>query len=489
MDKRKSGILLHISSLPGKYGIGDFGKPAYQFVDFLKNTGQKLWQILPLGQTGYGNSPYSSFSAFAGNILFIDIESLPGFDKNLTRDVNFSNDFVEYEKVKNFKIPIIKNLSESFLSNKSIDKSEYNKFKRKNKFWLDDYAFFISLKENYKQKALNTFAKALILRKPYYLKKYYKKLKKNIEVQKVIQFFFFKQWLKLKEYANNSGIEIIGDIPLYVAADSADVWVHHELFMLDKNRTPIKVAGVPPDYFSETGQLWGNPVYDWQKNKKTNFKWWIERLKINSQLFDIVRIDHFRGLEDFWAVEYGKKTAVTGKWLKAEGEALLKTAFKKIKNLKLIAEDLGIITKEVEKLRDDFKLPGMKILQFAFDSDEKNNFLPHTYTQNSVVYTGTHDNDTSRGWYEQANKDSLKILHDYYCVNKNNIAHSLICMAWASVSVTAIAPLQDIINLDTNSKMNVPGTTDKNWEWRFSFNQITDEITEFLSKITKTYGR
>ena len=483
MKERKSGILLHITSLPGKYGIGTFGEEAYKFVDFLVETKQTYWQILPLGHTGFGNSPYSSYSAFAGNPLMIDIDALPVKGKKL--EPNKTNK-VDFEKVKSQKLPLLYDITNIFLES-DIDKSAYESFKKEHSFWLYDYSFFTALKSFYNEKPLRMFDKGLKFRKEDALTEFSGKLSCDIEQNQAIQYFFFDQWLKLKSYANEKGIKIIGDIPLYVAGDSADVWVNPEIFMLNDDLSPIKVAGVPPDYFSETGQLWGNPVYDWEGAKKTDYRWWKERIQMNLNIFDIVRIDHFRGFSEFWAVPYGHETAELGEWLPGPEDAFLDDIFKERE--RFIAEDLGLLSDKVVKLLGKYNLAGMKILQFAFDSDAHNHFLPHNYTQNCVVYTGTHDNNTSMGICEDYNEDKLKFLKDYSYFNEENFAHHLMRTAWASVADTAVAPLQDLLRLGKEHRMNTPGTGSGNWEWKFEFEDIKDEHKAFLKRITEIYGR
>ncbi len=483
MKERKSGILLHITSLPGKYGIGTLGEEAYKFVDFLSETKQTYWQILPLGHTGFGNSPYSSYSAFAGNSFLIDVDALPFYENSLNsifcKKVNF-------EKVKENKLPLLYKIAEKFLKS-DIDKSEYNTFREEQSYWLFDYSFFISLKEFFNEKPLSEFEKNIQFRKNDILNSLKEELKSKIEQNQVIQHFFFQQWFKLKKYANEKGIKIIGDVPFYVAGDSADVWVNPEIFMLNKNLTPIKVAGVPPDYFSETGQLWGNPVYDWESSKKTNYKWWQERMKMNLNLFDIVRIDHFRAFSEFWAIPFGDKTAENGEWISGPEDAFLDIILKD--NKKIIAEDLGLLSEGVERLLEKYDLPGMKILQFAFSSGASNSFLPHNYTKNCVAYTGTHDNDTSNGIFENFQDYEIKFYREYSWASDNKFAHNLIKLVFASVANTAIIPLQDVLEQGKKGRMNTPGTIKNNWEWKFEFEDIKPKYKEFLKHITETYGR
>ncbi len=483
MQERKSGILLHITSLPGKYGIGTLGEEAYRFIDFLKETKQTYWQILPLGHTGYGNSPYSSFSAFAGNPLLIDLQALP---VTCLKQKEHKISAVDYNFVKKTKISLLKKTAFDFI-NSDIEKLDFEKFKHENKFWLFDYAFFISLKEYHNEKPYWDFEKGLKFRDNNILETFRTELKAQIEIYEVIQYFFFEQWFRLKTYAAENGIKIIGDIPLYVAPDSADTWTHPEIFLLNDNLSPVKVAGVPPDYFSPTGQLWGNPVYNWHKQKKDNYRWWEERIKMNFKLFDIVRIDHFRGLSEFWAVPFGNETAEYGEWIPGPEDDFFEKIFKN--NPNFIAEDLGFITKEVEVLRDKYKLPGMKILQFAFNSGASNPFLPHHYEKNCVVYTGTHDNDTSAGMFNNFSDEEKIFSKKYFHYTNKNFAHNLMKLAWSSVANTAIAPMQDFLQLSSEHRMNIPGTISDNWIWRFKFEDISQEDKDFLKEITETYGR
>ncbi len=489
--ERQSGILLHISSLHSKYGIGSLGKAAYEFVDYLKQSNQRLWQLLPLGPAGYGESPYSAFSAFAGNSLFIDLDILQENHLLTAEDLQNTPYFeaykVEYQKVKDFKFPLLNKAAQQFITNNNF--SEFDKFQKENEFWLDDFAFFTALKTKFGEKPLFEFEKKIIMKEATALKGLRAELENEILTIKVIQFLFALQWADVKKYANENKVEIIGDIPLYVASDSADVWANPELFLLDKNRQQKLAAGVPPDYFSKTGQLWGNPVYNWEAMKDNNFAWWEARMRINFKMFDIVRIDHFRGLAEFWAVDAKAETAENGQWLPAHGYKMLETLTQNMGKMRLIAEDLGVITPDVEKLRDDFDLPGMKIFQFAFDSDAKNPFLPHNYVKNSIVYTGTHDNDTSRGWFETAEGWQRENLHSYFFADEANIARSMMRKIWASSANTAIVPMQDIFNFGSETRMNTPGTTENNWEWRCELHLLSEESAQFLVNISEIYGR
>ncbi|HNW89149.1 MAG TPA: 4-alpha-glucanotransferase [Bacteroidales bacterium] len=490
--KRQSGILLHPTSLPGNHGIGTIGKEAFDFIDFLAEAGQKLWQILPLGPTGFGESPYQCFSSMAGNPLLISLEKLEEDGLLSKSDIDDHSGklarHVDFEKVRKVKIPLLDKAFGKFIKTGKNTKA-FKTFCSQKSVWLDDFALFLSLKEEFRNKPWNLWPKEARLRDPEALEQYRKKCKERILYHKFIQFEFFKQWKEVKKYANEKNIRIVGDIPLYVAYDSVDVWTKPENFLLDSKGKPIKVAGVPPDYFSATGQLWGNPVYNWQYIEKDGFYWWIERMWASLELCDIVRIDHFRGLSAFWVVPYGEKTAVKGKWVAAPGKKLFKTLIKELGELPVIAEDLGVITPDVEELRNCFGFPGMKILQFAFDSSEENNYLPHTYTENCVVYTGTHDNNTVLGWYQNASAGDRKKVKEYIGNIDEGIVKSMIRLAWASVADIAIIPVQDILELDEDARMNLPGTSSGNWSWKFRPKDLTPAHAAWLKKLTETYGR
>ena len=492
--ERSSGILLHVSSLPGEDGIGGMGKDAFQFIDFLAKTKQKIWQILPLGPVGYGNSPYQSYSAFAGNPVFIDIQQLVNdrlISKNFpsARDQHFKIKKVEFERVEEWKMILFREAFNGFKNNFDRYKDEYATFTSHNSWWLDDYALFRSLKSKYDETVWNTWEKELVNRDELALQQATKELQEEIDFHRFLQFLFFRQWFKLKAYANSKGVRIIGDIPLYVSLDSADVWANQNLFQLDGDAKPILVGGVPPDYFSETGQLWGNPVFDWETMAARDFDWWVARIHFNLRLFDQVRVDHFRGLESFWAVAAQEKTAIVGEWLPSKGHELFLKLRQQFSNLPIIAEDLGLITPEVEKLRDDYGLPGMKVLQFAFGSDAEDKNLPHNYGSNFVVYTGTHDNDTTLGWFNSIEKRERKMLRQYLKGNGKELVRQMIEYVWASAAMTVIIPMQDVLGLDTDARMNIPGTAKGNWDWRFSWPQIRSNHSLFLKEITKKYNR
>ena len=489
---RSSGILLHITSLPGNFGIGTLGEEAYEFVDFLETANQKLWQLLPLGYTGYGNSPYQCFSAFAGNPLLISLEKL--VQKELLEKDDLKNfahskinsDKVNYEKAKKFKSSLLFKAFEKFIT---TEQKDFELFCNENSQWLDDFAMYLSLKEEFSLKPWNRWPRLVRIRENNTLENYKNTLSKNIYYHKFVQYIFFSQWYELKEYANKKGIKIIGDIPLYVSYDSVDAWTHPGIFLFDKNGVTIRVSGVPPDYFSKNGQLWGNPVYNWKYIEQSGFIWWIERVRANMKLFDIIRIDHFRGLVAYWSVPYGHKTAKKGEWVNAPGKKLFEALQKEIGKFPVIVEDLGFITQDVEELRDSLGFPGMKILQFAFDSKEENNYLPYTYHENCIVYTGTHDNNTTVGWYKNISADDKEFVKKYCGSLSKGIAKTFINMAWKSVANIAIAPLQDILELGEKARMNTPGTQQDNWLWKYKKGDLTEKHAEWLAKLTKKYHR
>jgi len=490
--ERSSGILLHISSLPGDDGIGSMGKDAFQFIDFLAQTKQKIWQILPLGPVGYGNSPYQCYSAFAGNPMFIDIQQLVAsrlISKESIAFQQFKAKKVEFERVEEWKMVIFKEAFIGFRKNFDRYKDDYYLFMSHNSWWLDDYALFRSLKTKNGETVWNTWDKKLVVRNKHVLHEAFQELHAEIDFHRFLQFIFFRQWFKLKAYANSKGVRIIGDIPLYVSMDSVDVWANQDIFHLDEDSQPIKVGGVPPDYFSETGQLWGNPVFDWERVAERDFDWWLARVNFNLRMFDQVRVDHFRGLESFWAVRIEEETAVVGEWLPARGYDLFRKLREQHGTLNVIAEDLGVITPEVERLRDDFGLPGMKILQFAFSDDATNENLPHNYTSNFIVYTGTHDNDTSLGWFQSIDKKERRFLHKYIAGSGKQFVENFIEEVWKSAAHTAIIPMQDVLGLDTSARMNTPGIAAGNWDWRFTWSQIRSNHKVFLKKITEKYNR
>lgn len=494
MKERAGGILLHPTSLPGKYGIGTLGNEAYEFIDFLVRSKIKLWQILPLGPTGYGDSPYQCFSSKAGNPLLIDPEIL--YDEDLiTREeleqmIMPETDSVDYAAVINARFAMLEKAFERFGNAPGkVHKQDLRYFVKSNGSWLNDYALFMAIKEHNKFKPWYKWTKSLRLKREEAVAPLEKALKKRIEFHKFIQYLFFRQWSSLKDYANENNIRIIGDIPLYVALDSADAWANPGIFEFDQDKMPLAVGGVPPDYFSEDGQLWGNPLYDWYRHKQQQYSWWVDRINFNLSLFDMIRIDHFRGFAAYWAVPYGEVTAKNGKWMPGPGKELFEVIYSRLGELPIIAEDLGVITPDVENLRDSFGFPGMKILQFAFDSAEENDYLPHNYQKNSVVYTGTHDNDTVRGWFEKASVADRKMALDYMGCSSDKVVSCMVRLAWSSVSAISVVPLQDLLELGSEARMNTPGTTSNNWKWRCSPGHFTPELEKRLVRLAKMYGR
>ena len=496
MFERSSGILFHPTSLPGKYGIGTLGKEAYAFIDFLKKSRQKLWQIFPLGPTGYGDSPYQSFSSFAGNPYLIDFDLLIEahlLSEEDLRDVFFGDneEYIDYGAIYNQKYPLLRKAYENFKSSDNHEMREnLEHFKRENASWLNDYSLYISLKNHFNGLPLNEWAHDIKNREHGAMEHYKNELADDIEYHNFIQFLFFKQWGDVKRYANENGIKIIGDIPIFVAADSSDAWANPEIFLFDEERKPVKVAGVPPDYFSATGQLWGNPLYNWQKLKETNYSWWVERVRANLSTCDIIRIDHFRGFEAYWAVPYGDDTAINGQWEPGPGIDLFNAIKSQLGELPIIAEDLGLMTQGVIDLREATGFPGMKILGFAFDSGEENDYLPHTYTKNCVVYTGTHDNDTLIGWFQKAKEEDRQFARDYLNSRSDDEIHwDAIRGAWSSVASMAISPVQDFLGLGSEARINTPGVAAGNWQWRLRHGVLTDELAERIAKLTRVYSR
>ena len=496
MFERSSGILFHPTSLPGKYGIGTLGKEAYAFIDFLKKSRQKLWQIFPLGPTGYGDSPYQSFSSFAGNPYLIDFDLLIEahlLSEEDLRDVFFGDneEYIDYGAVYNQKYPLLRKAYENFKSSDNHEMREnLEHFKRENASWLNDYSLYISLKNHFNGLPWNEWAHDIKNREHGAMEHYKNELADDIEYHNFIQFLFFKQWGDVKRYANENGIKIIGDIPIFVAADSSDAWANPEIFLFDEERKPVKVAGVPPDYFSATGQLWGNPLYNWQKLKETNYSWWVERVRANLSTCDIIRIDHFRGFEAYWAVPYGDDTAINGQWEPGPGIDLFNAIKSQLGELPIIAEDLGLMTQGVIDLREATGFPGMKILGFAFDSGEENDYLPHTYTKNCVVYTGTHDNDTLIGWFQKAKEEDRQFARDYLNSRSDDEIHwDAIRGAWSSVANMAISPVQDFLGLGSEARINTPGVAAGNWQWRLRHEVLTDELAERIAKLTRVYSR
>lgn len=492
MIKRGSGILLHITSLPSPYGIGTFGKDAFEFIDFLERAGQRYWQILPLGMTSYGDSPYQSFSAYAGNPYFIDLDLLRSdglISKRELANISLVGDEsrVDYGQIFLSRMLLLRHVYNNV---KKEMKDEILEFKEKNIDWIDDYSLYMVIKTEFSLKSWQKWDRDIRLRKPKAIKYYKDNFEDEINFWVYLQYEFFKQWNNLKKYANDKGIKIVGDIPIYVAEDSADVWANSELFLLDDENKPIKVAGCPPDAFSETGQLWGNPIYNWDTMEKRNFDWWVKRIKGNYSLYDIIRIDHFRGFESYWEVPYGEKTAVNGKWVKGPGMKLFDAIKNELGDIDVIAEDLGFLTKEVLKFREESGYPGMKVLQFAFDTREESDYLPHNYEKNCVVYTGTHDNDTVNGWFENADENDVKYAIKYLKLNeKEGYNWGFIRGAWSSVATLAIAQMQDFLGLGTEARVNIPSTLGENWLWRLKKSELTEDLADRIYQITKLYGR
>jgi 4-alpha-glucanotransferase len=505
---RCSGILLHPTSLPGTLGIGDLGPEAYRFADLLAGTGQRIWQVLPLGPTGYGDSPYQCFSAFAGNPLLVSLEKLvaegdlpPG---DLADDLPaFSDRQVDFGWVVQHRLPLLEKAAKNFFARASATRREdFQAFCRQNASWLENYALFMALKEAHGGEAVwNKWEHDIATRRPEALARWQAVLTEPVNTQKYVQYQFFKQWAELEAYCHDRGIQMMGDIPIFVAHDSVDVWAQPELFYLDADGNPSVQAGVPPDYFSASGQLWGNPLYRWDAMAETGYAWWIDRFRSILRLVDIVRLDHFRGFEAYWEVPGNEKTAIHGRWVKAPGGELLEAAQKALGDLPIVAETLGVITPEVEALRDRFGFPGMGILQFAFGTDpQAPEFKPHNYRRHFVVYTGTHDNDTTIGWWTSSGVgDSTRTAENIRAEREFALAYLgtdgremnwvFIRAILASVADTAIIPLQDVLGLGSEARMNLPGTSSGNWRWRFTADQLTPEIAQRLRELTVLYDR
>ncbi len=526
--ERSAGILLHPTSLPGRYGIGDLGPAAYQWVNFLASTGCGLWQVLPLGPTGYGDSPYQCFSAFAGNPYLISPDVLVSENllapNDIVEDPGFPAETVDYGKVIAYKLAILDRSFQRFQHKKSKKLlTEYETFQQEQATWLEDFALFMAIKEAHGGGSWMGWPTALRQRDPKALKKFIGENQAAIARHTYRQFLFFRQWQKVRDYAHEQGIKIIGDIPIFVSHDSADVWANPELFYLDEDGQPTVVAGVPPDYFSPTGQLWGNPLYRWNTHAKNGYQWWLSRLQSVLTMVDIVRLDHFRGFSAYWEVPADEKTAINGQWVPGPGQDFfnkIKAAFVSVDNavdesqptqneeipteftglsagvsqvletdLPIIAEDLGVITDDVVALREAFNFPGLKIMVFAFDSDASNEFLPHHYTTDNVVYTGTHDNDTSVGWYQRVEEKERDFARRYLARDGHDIAWDLIRAAWGSVAIYALAPMQDFLSLDNSARMNHPSTLGGNWNWRMPANAMDEFLRSRIQEMNQVYGR
>lgn len=489
---RASGILLPISSIPSSYGIGTFSKEAYEFVDFLKEAGQTYWQILPLGPTGYGDSPYQSFSTFAGNPYYIDLEQLieKGWLKRESCDKADTGDqeaYVDYEKIYRTRFLLLR---EAFENSQIEKEPEFAGFVEQNKDWLLDYALYMAVKDAHKGKSWAEWEDGIRLRQRKAMDQYKEQLKEEILFYEFQQYLFAQQWKKLKSYAKERGIQIIGDIPIYVAFDSADTWAGPELFQLDEKGMPTGVAGCPPDAFSATGQLWGNPLYRWDYHRQTGYEWWMRRISYCFELYDVVRIDHFRGFDEYYNIPYGDRTAEFGRWEPGPGYELFKVMKEKLGNKPVIAEDLGFLTPSVRRLVKKTGYPGMKILQFAFDESEKSDYLPYHYTANSVVYTGTHDNDTTVGWFASLNRHDKGFLKKYLHIKNGKAIHlDLIRAALESVSDTAVIPMQDYLGLGSEARINMPSTLGDNWKWRMKKSQLSGELAKQICELSRLYGR
>ena len=487
---RKSGILMHITSLPGPYGIGTMGKPAREFVDFLKAAGQSLWQILPLSPTGYGDSPYQSCSAYAGNHYLIDLEELIESGL-LTRDEVssvtwcISEEKADFGILYNNRLTVLKKAFSRFTNWEALDE-----FCRLNSDWLPDFALFMALKDENGSKPWYQWPEELKTRQPEAVWQARRRLQDAIRFYSFVQYLFDMQWQSLRQYAADAGIQIIGDVPIYVPLDSCDVWSAPELFQLDETLTPTAVAGVPPDAFTADGQLWGNPLYRWDVHKKDGFSWWLRRLTAAGKLYDIIRLDHFRAFEAYWSVPYGDETARNGHWVKGPDMDFVEAVKNGLPELSVIAEDLGFLTEEVLALRDNSGWPGMKVLEFAFDGCEPSDYQPHTYTKNSVCYTGTHDNMTMRQWFDTATEEAVEFAKAYMGLTETEgYVWGTIRTAMASVSDTCIVQLQDYLNLDGSARMNFPGTMGSNWTWRAKQGVFTDELAKRIDKLTTIYCR
>lgn len=496
MKRRGSGILLHITSLPSPYGIGDFGPSAYQFIDFLAQAGQSFWQILPLNPTspGLGNSPYSSYSAFAGNPLLISPERL--VEKGLISKPEHypasEHERVDYEAVAAYKGRMLRTAYETYKQSRERD-HEFERFRKENSYWLDDYALFSALKEHFNGAMWGGWPRELRDRSETALREWREKLADRISMEHFFQYLVYKQWSSVKSYCNSKSIQVIGDMPIYVSYDSSDVWANPHLFKLDDEKRPTFVAGVPPDYFSATGQLWGNPVYKWDVLKETHYAWWIRRVEHNLKLFDTVRLDHFRGFVAYWEVPAGQETAINGRWVEAPARDFFNALFRKRPYPSIIAEDLGYITPDVREVINAFEFPTMKLLLFAFGGDLATSpYAPHNYVKNCVVYTGTHDNNTIRGWFrKETGPDDKRKLFEYLGrqVGEETIHWELIRLAMMSVADTAILPMQDILGLGEEARMNLPATTKGNWGWRLRPDQLNPALVTPLLQMTRIYGR
>ena len=492
--ERSSGILLHPTSLPGPYGIGDLVPESYTWIKFLVETECSYWQILPLGPTGYGDSPYQCFSAFAGNPFLISPDKLLEIGLLLSADIksvpNFPEDTVQFGPVIQWKMRLLETAFYRWQhSNHQNNQKSFFDFCTQQRYWLDDYALFMALKQYHNGAPWTKWRKDLRDRDRKAIKEARTKLDIEIQQQIFYQYIFFQQWKDLRDFANNLNVKIIGDIPIFVSHDSADVWSNPELFYLNEDKNPSVVAGVPPDYFSPTGQLWGNPLYNWEVHQQTGYEWWFNRINAVLQSVDVIRLDHFRGFAGYWEIPGDAKTAEKGKWVPGPGIDFFHKLRDRIGKLPLIAEDLGVITPDVISLREKFNLPGMKILQFAFEGKPHDPFLPHNFPGNCIAYTGTHDNDTAWGWYKRVTEESKQFYRDYLNQSGENVAWDMIRAIWGSVAKLAIAPLQDFLDLGNEARMNFPGNPSGNWTWRMSNTAISSHLIQKIKKINYLYSR
>jgi 4-alpha-glucanotransferase len=491
---RVSGILLHPTCFPGRYGIGDLGEQAYRFVDWLAAAKQMLWQILAIGPTGYADSPYSSFSAFAGNPMIISPDRLAQDGDLSPEDLadvpHFPDDHVDFGGVIEYKTGLFHKAAQRFFDQGSLDRhNQFEGFCHDNRRWLDDFALFMAVKAEHDMVTWTQWDEDIALRHPSALAQWQNRLADEIRFHKYLQFQFFHQWQALRRYSHERGVKIMGDIPIFVAHDSADVWSHPELYYLDERGGPTVVAGVPPDYFSATGQRWGNPLYRWELMQEKGYSWWVDRVRKTFSLVDILRIDHFRGFEAYWEIPASEPTAVVGRWVKGPGDELFQALQGALGQLPIVAEDLGVVTPEVVALREEFGFPGMKVLQFAFDSDASNPYLPFNLDHDCVVYTGTHDNDTTRGWYENQTEELRHRVRLYLGSDAHEISWDFIRLALATVADLAVVPLQDVLGLGSEGRMNRPGDPVGNWQWRYLPGALADEQAGRLRSLVEIYGR
>jgi len=495
---RSSGVLLHPTSLPGPYGIGEFNEHAYRFVDWLASAGQKYWQVMPLGPTGYGDSPYQSFSAFAGNPYLISLDALVEEGLLSRSDLEplprFDDDRVDFGLQYTWRHTILQRAFEAFEQQASSElQREFQTFRQQERAWLDDYALFMALKDANDGRPWNEWAHDVRTRRKNALESWSQQLRREIDRHAFVQFLFFRQWNALRAYAHENNVQIIGDIPIFVAMDSADAWANPDQFHFDPEGQPTVVAGVPPDYFSATGQLWGNPLYRWDVMQHEDFRWWIERFRGSLHLYDVIRIDHFRGFAAYWEIPYPAENAINGRWVPAPGHALFKSVLAALGDLPIIAEDLGVMTPDVEELRDAFDFPGMAVLQFAFGGGDwnMNAFLPPNLKVNQVVYTGTHDNDTTRGWWAKAAENERRHVTEFIQdAHEENFAWRLTELAWGTRANLAVVPMQDLLNLGSDARMNLPGSLGlHNWTWRTRASSFSEELARDLRAMTERSGR